>query len=342
MPIPRYLRPIAAAKLLRRNVRTVIRLVGMERKYYAGALHPSMWRRGFFSNRVYTYPRIMDPSAVFISDARYHFRSRDLNTPSARLLLEHKNVFADVLTARGLGSCAPEVYGTVTADGLLIRSPDALERLRKQATVVLKPSTGQGGTGVRLVSPTEVEDMAAEGAVELLVQEQVVPHPDLARIYPGSLNTVRVLAVRLSGHGPVLAAAVHRWGAAGTGPVDNISSGGLCSRVDLETGRLGPAVGRARARQRAAFDEHPDTGARITGELVPEWDAVRGLALELMNAFPELTHVGWDLAVSDSGVQIIEGNGNMPAVSVFQFHGSFLEDPRLIEYYTSRGLLPSP
>jgi hypothetical protein len=31
----------------------------------------------------------------------------------------------------------------------------------------------------------------------------------------------------------------------------------------------------------------------------------------------------------------------MPAVSLFQMHGSFLEDPRLIEYYTAHGLLPS-
>jgi hypothetical protein len=250
-------------------------------------------------------------------------------------------VFADALTARGLGSSAPELYGTVTADGFLPRSPGALERLLQQETVVLKPTSGRGGSGVRLVPPTEVADLVAPGGTELLVQERIVPHPDIAAIYPGSLNTVRVLAVRLPGSGPVLAAAIHRWGAAGTGPVDNISSGGLCSAVDLETGRLGPAVGRPRARSRPEFDRHPDTGAPITGVLVPDWPAVRDLALRLMAAFPEVAHVGWDLAVSDRGVQVIEGNGNMPAVYIFQFHGSFLGDPRLRDYYRSKGLLPS-
>jgi hypothetical protein len=92
-------------------------------------------------------------------------------------------------------------------------------------------------------------------------------------------------------------------------------------------------------RRRVVFDQHPDTGAQITGVTVPEWGQVRDLSLELMNAFPEMSHVGWDLAVSDRGVQIIEGNGNMPALDLFQFHGTFLEDPRLIEYYTSHGLL---
>jgi hypothetical protein len=341
-PIRRTVGPIAILKKVRRDVRVVARLVRMERHGYAGALHPSMWRRGFFSDRVYAYPRIDDPTAVFINDVRFHFRSTALNAPSARLLLEHKNVFADLLTARGLGSCAPELYGAVTADGLRVRSPDAHDRLRQQSAVVLKPSVGRGGTGVRLAAPAEVEGMVSDRGTEILVQERVVQHPELARIYPASLNTVRVLAVRLPGHGPVLAAAVHRWGVAGTGPVDNFSSGGLCSRVDLATGRLGPALGRPRARRREEFDQHPDTGAQITGVLVPEWASVRSLALELMNAFPELSHVGWDLAVSDRGVKVIEGNGNMPAVSIFQFHGPFLEDPGLIEYYTSKGLLPSP
>jgi hypothetical protein len=341
MMIHSDLRPVAVAKRLRRNVRTVAGLVRLERQYYPGALHPSMWRRGFLSNRIYTYPGITDPSAVFINDVRIQFRSGELNAPSARALVEQKSLFADLLEARGLGSCAPEVYGTVTVEGLHGRSPDAAERLRRQTTVVVKPTRGRGGDGVRLASPVDVENMVAPTGTDLLVQERAVQHPELARISPGSLNTVRVLAVRLPEHGPVLAAAVHRWGVAGTGPVDNISSGGLCSRVDLTTGRLDTAVGRARARRRVEFDRHPDTGAPIAGVLVPEWDAVRRLALELMDAFPELSHVGWDLAVTDRGVKVIEGNGNLPNVSVFQFHGPFLEDPRLIEYYTSKGLLPS-
>lgn len=334
--------PIAVAKRLRRHQRVLTRLARMERENYAGGLHLSMWRRGFFTNRVYSYPGINDPSAVFINDVRFHYRSEALNAPSARVLLNEKNVFADLLTARGLGSYAPEVYGIVTANGLHVRSPGAHERLRSQRAVVVKPTKGHGGKGVRLASPVEVEAMVVDPGVELLVQEQIVQHPELARIYPGSLNTARVLAVRLPGDGPVLAAAVHRWGAVGTGSVDNFSSGGLCSSIDLTTGRLGPAVARSKARRRVQVDRHPDTGAQITGVLVPEWGVVRDLAIQLMDAFPELDHVGWDLAVSDRGPRVVEGNANMPAVSVFQFHGPFLHDPRLRDYYASKGLLPAP
>ena len=133
---------------------------------------------------------------------------------------------------------------------------------------------------------------------------------------------------------------MHRWGTSASGPVDNVSSGGLCSLVDLATGALGPAVGRPRGPRRVEHDVHPDTGQRITGLRVPDWGGVRRLALELMEAFPDVEHVGWDLCVTDRGPLVVEGNPGTPNPNVFQFHGPFLHDPRVRRYYVERGLLP--
>jgi hypothetical protein len=85
---------------------------------------------------------------------------------------------------------------------------------------------------------------------------------------------------------------------------------------------------------------HPDTGAPIAGVQLPQWPAARELAFVLMDAFPELEHVGWDLAIGDGMVEVIEGNATMPDVSLLQFTGPFAGDPRLREYYTRTGLLP--
>jgi hypothetical protein len=334
------MRPVAVAQRIRKHALTVAHLVRMERRYFPGRVHPAMWRRGFLSGRAVTYPGIEDPSVPFVDDVRFSFRASSLNPPWARILLHDKNVFADALVARGMGAGAPEVYGIVTPAGFLPRSREARERLRSQDTVVLKPTTGHGGRGVRLADPAAVETMTAPSDTPLLVQGRVTQHPELSRINPHSLNTVRVLAVRLP-DGPIPAVAVHRWGTARSAPVDNISSGGLSSRVDLATGRLGPARRTGRDGRPLAFDDHPDTGARITGATVPYWSSVRELTLQLMDAFPEVEHVGWDLAVSADGVRVIEGNANNPMVVSFQIHGSFLHDPRLREYYRSKGLLPS-
>lgn len=334
------MRPVAVAKRVRKNAQTIKLLVRMERDSFPGRPYPAMWRRGFLSSRVNTYPGIDDPSVTYVDDVRFHFRSSSLNTEWGRVLLRDKNVFADALQARGLGASAPELYGIVTAAGFLARSPSAHARLRQQATVVLKPTTGQGGRAVRLAEPAELATMIAPAGEALLVQERVTQHPALSRINPHSLNTIRVLSVRLP-DGPIPAVATHRWGTARSAPVDNFSSGGLSSSVDLATGRLGPGLRLARGGRPMEFHDHPDTGEPITDVVVPHWAAVRELTDKLMDAFPELDHVGWDLAVSDNGVRVIEGNGTTPAVVSMQIHGSFLQDPRLRDYYRSKGLLPS-
>jgi hypothetical protein len=323
----------------RRGLRVLARLAREERAYFAGALHPSMWRRGFCSHRRYSYPGISDPSLPYISDLRNHLYCPTLNPPSARILVQDKAAFADALEARGLGNRAPTTYGVVTDQGLRLRSPAAREAFHAQPAVVVKPAARGGGVGVRLLSPAEVEAMGAPRGVELLVQEAIRQHPDLALIHPGSLNTARLLAVRLSEDECILAAAAHRWGTAASGPVDNVSRGGLASSVDLQTGRLGSAVGRPRNRRRVEVDHHPDSGRPITGEYVPQWAEVRDLTLRLMAAFPELNHVGWDVAVSDRGPLVVEGNGFMPAPALFQFSGPFAYDPRLRDYYVRHRLL---
>jgi hypothetical protein len=330
-----------AARPAARRLRVIARLAREERADRAGVVHPSMWRRGFFSHRLLSYPGVSDPSLPYITDVRFQLYSRTLNSPSARILVHDKNVFADALAARGLGHVAPVAYGLITHEGIRFRSPAAREAFHAQPAVVVKPAARGGGVGVRIVPPAEAAAMVARAGADLLVQELIHQHPDLADINPGSLNTVRLLAVRVADDECVLAAAAHRWGTVATEPVDNVSRGGLTSSVDLQTGRLGPAVGLPREGRRIQVDRHPDTGRQITGQLVPQWAKVRELGLRLMAAFPELDHVGWDLAVSDRGPLVVEGNGYMPAPAIFQFHGPFVHDPRLRAYYVRHKLLPA-
>jgi hypothetical protein len=335
--------PKPSLRRLRRYGHTMLRLAREEREQYAGALHPSMWRRGFLSNRLYIYPGIEDPSLPYINDVRIHLHSHTLNTPAARTMMKNKLFFADALEARGMGPWAPHAYGTLTDRGFRPRSAAAREHLLTQKTVVLKPVSGMGGEGVRMVPVPELEGLGAEAGREYLVQERLVQHPELRRISPGSLNTARLLSVRLPGQGDVLAAATHRFGTAASWPVDNVAAGGLDCGVDVTTGRMGPLREFPRDRHRVEHDRHPDTGAHVTGTIVPQWPEVRQLAQRLMIAFPELDHVGWDIAVTDRGPRVVEGNADMPALMPIQMDGPFLNDPRLREYYVRHGLLsPRP
>lgn len=324
----------------RQGVRHARRLVQLERLHFPGAAHPSMWRRGFLSNRFYAYPGVTDLTLPYVSDVRVETRLRALNSPSAVDLLQNKSAFADALVARGLDRWSPKVYGTITRGEFRPRYDHAVADLRAAGSVVVKPLSGNAGRGVRVVDADAVERGDWPSTEDHLVQERLVQHPAQAQVNPASLNTLRLLAVRVPDEGVVLAAAVQRWGTAASGVVDNVSAGGLCSNVDLQTGRLGPAVGPPRGRRRIEHARHPDSGERIAGTEVPHWAEVREVAFALMKAFAEVDHVGWDLCVTEHGVQVVEGNAAVPNFNVFQFHGPFIRQPSLRRYYVERRVLP--
>jgi hypothetical protein len=322
-------------------MRTARLMVHLEQTYYVGALHPSMWRRGFLSERRYSYPGIEDPALPYISDLAAETRLIRINAPTGRRLLGDKNAFADALKARDLQPWAPEVYGTILSGRFRARSPEAVERMRAQEAVVVKPLQSSGGRGVHLVPGARVEETSEPADTGWIVQERLVQHPVLAEISPRSLNTIRVLAVRLPDRGPIVAAAAQRWGTAQSGVVDNVSAGGLCSLVDLETGRYSAAVGSLVGRCRVELERHPETGARIAGVEAPHWQEAKELVLRLMHGFPEVDHVGWDVCLTADGPRVVEGNATVPNPILFQVHGPFLHDPAVRRFYVEHDLLPS-
>lgn len=89
---------------------------------------------------------------------------------------------------------------------------------------------------------------------------------------------------------------------------DNFSGGGLAAPIDLRTGEL--AAGRKidPAESHIDFPSHPDTGGRILGRRLPMWDQVKELAIRAHAAYPEFPSVGWDIAIAESGLLLMEGN----------------------------------
>lgn len=323
-----------------RAARVAVTLARLEHRQWAGALHPGLWRRGFLSSRYYLYPQVRDRSLSYVSDVAVEARLGRINSPQLQALMRDKVVFAHALAERGLGAAAPRTYGVVRNGRLEVEGSAAgAAEVAALPEVVVKPVAGRGGRGVRIVSGSGVASGWRPEEGDLLVQERVRPHPYALAIHPAALNTMRVLAVRLPGEGPVVAAAAHRFGTVATGAVDNASSGGLVSRVDLADGTLSAAVGRPVKRRRVEHRVHPDSGAPIEGVRVPRWPELRQLAVDLMSAFPDAEHVGWDLCLAERGPLVIEGNAGTANLNVLQYHGPFLDDPRVRAFYERHGLL---
>ena len=104
------------------------------------------------------------------------------------------------------------------------------------------------------------------------------------------------------------------------------SRGMLGAPIDLETGELGVAADRDALPQTPRLRHHPATGAAIAGRQLPYWAETLALAEAAHRAFPSVSRVGWDLAITTNGPLLIEGNDDMGVESLQTVHDRPLTD----------------
>ena len=139
-----------------------------------------------------------------------------------------------------------------------------------------------------------------------LFQRRLSPHASIRLLCGNRLATVRVLTILSDGQPQILRAC---WKIpAGSNVADNFwRSGNLLAQLDLDSGQV------LRVMQRhedgfKAVTHHPESGLPIAGTIVPQWDAVKRLALEASRVIPDIPLVGWDVAPVDDGAVLVELN----------------------------------
>ncbi|MBI2255413.1 MAG: hypothetical protein HYU58_12395 [Proteobacteria bacterium] len=155
-----------------------------------------------------------------------------------------------------------------------------------------------------------------------IVQRRHINHPLIADLSPGALATVRVVTLIDEKGGFEVVRAVFRMGTSEKSIVDNFHAGGVAAPVDLATGALGRATDFGLAPSLGWVDIHPATGARITGRVLPQWDEIAALARRAHAAFADRVVIGWDIAITASGMLLVEGNGAPDVDNIQRPHGT--------------------
>lgn len=217
--------------------------------------------------------------------------------------LADKRRFAERCQAAGLP--CPETVATVI-DGTIELLADPADR-----PLIVKPTHGEGGDGLRMLGP--ISDRAGLAArlrdvkQDCLVQPLISVHPALADIALGALPTVRIVTMLDEAGVPELVSATFRCASDPRARVDNMKAGGLIIPVALEDGRLGRACFGYGG---ADHDVHPASGAQIAGRTLPDWDPAAALVARAhAGAFADYVLIGWDVAFTIDGPILIEGNG---------------------------------
>lgn len=186
-----------------------------------------------------------------------------------------------------------------------------LEKIEGVEDLILKPVASTQGKGIEKVhcgaGLSDAEKRALYDDImsrtrRMLCEECIVQHPDIAAFNPTSVNTIRVLTVLDEGTCYHVYAGF-RMGRGGI--VDNFHAGGIISSVDVKTGIT---CMDAIDLDGTHYPVHPVSGLPTKGFQIPHWDQVLEVTEKAARRIKNVGMVGWDVAVTENGVCLIEGN----------------------------------
>ena len=274
-------------------------------------------------------------AARFISKERMLAAQLKVNPRDSFHLTEDKLAFYQHCVDHGLATPAVRAALCVTrheaAAVPIVHDGSTLIRVLAPLAprdLVLKPVDGVHGQGVQILRLQDGlfirQDGQTRDGVSLdaelassvyrnwIVQDRLLPHPAIVAL-TGSryLQTARIVSlVERDGRVTLPIGWLRIIG--GRSSFDNFNfgaSGNLVGTLDLDAGRIDhvfapgpPGEGICEALR------HPTTGAEFAKFIVPWAVEIRQLVERASRAFAPLRTVGWDVAITESGPSLIEGN----------------------------------
>lgn len=228
---------------------------------------------------------------------------RIMNPPGQRTILDDKTRFY-----REYGEFMKHSVADLND---LKRMPDLAARLltNPSGRLVFKVYNGKCGQQVAVM---DVSGIKEEGLIDFMVrngydivEEYIVQHPLLMELSPTAVNTVRIFTQLDSGGEVVILGSRLRISV--NSYIDNMAAGNIAAPIDDETGTIcGPGVYSDITKPDSIV--HPVTGIKITGFKIPFWRETIELVKSAATLHPQNRSIGWDIAMTAKGPDLIEGN----------------------------------
>lgn len=287
-------------------------------------------KKGFLSFRIWQYGLTKDNYKEFLSDYDYHWLNRINN--EYQKLINDKTTYR--FTMEPFKAYIPKYYFSIfkrddkvemvpmrDCPGGITSDIEGLEKLlRLEGKLAFKASAGTHGDGFYCLAYKDGQFEINDEKVEMediknlitsvnsfyIITEFLYMHKDIRKIYAKTVNTVRVMVINEHGYDPKIMQTYMRIGASKTGYTDNVGYGGICTKVNIDTGEIyQPETIKNHVFYPCPI--HPDTGVEIKGYL-PNWELVKKVVCDVSRYLGELEYLGFDVAITDEGLQILEIN----------------------------------
>lgn len=172
-----------------------------------------------------------------------------------------------------------------------------------------KPSDSCSGIGIYrkidLKSQSSLQDLYTYlKDNNLYVEDLICQHKDMNKLNESSINTIRIVTLLDKKDKAHFVYALVRIGLKNMS-VDNVGSGGIYTVLDENGTIINPCWSD---KTISTYTCHPDTGFNLIGFKVPYFKKAVNLCLKAADVEKHVRYVGWDIAISEKGPIIVEGN----------------------------------
>lgn len=188
--------------------------------------------------------------------------------------------------------------------------------IKKHPIFMAKPVDLQCGKGIEKIKVKENTNLKNlyQKLIEnkqVLVEEYVLQHSKMNELFPYSVNTLRIVSAYKNGKTTILFRAIRIGN--GKNVVDNFNHGGMYSVVNEKGIIEKPAIDK----NGVIYTEHPVTKTEIVGFQIPYFKEAIAMVKEAAKVVPEVGLVGFDIAITEKGPVMIEGN-QLPGYDIYQ------------------------
>lgn len=182
--------------------------------------------------------------------------------------------------------------------------------VKKHQSVLIKTNGTCSGDNIYkytyITDNNAIEEYNKIKTKHTLCEEILRQHHKMSNFNPSSVNTVRIATLYQNGKVYLLSSAL-RIGA-GDGPTDNLHGEGVAIAVDLDTGLT---ISKGYTNLCKQYLLHPISKLPLIGFQIPNWDMAKKCVIDAAKlAYEKIgaQFVGWDVAILENGVALIEGN----------------------------------
>lgn len=183
------------------------------------------------------------------------------------------------------------------------------EFIGKHKKIVTKVLDEVEGFGVNVIDYSDNDNIdlkleydRLKANKQFLVEEFFVQHNKMSELSVKSVNTLRIITFLNEDNEVVIMNRVLKAGL--SGELDNYGQGGMYSILNEDGVVVRPFVDK----KNRIHTKHPITDYDFIGFEVPKFDEVISLAKGIAQEIKDVRYVGWDFAIGEKSVEVIEGN----------------------------------